>query len=62
MNDPFTLVGVTSSSVKLVSQSKEADSAAIHDVSFFPLPYCRGCGSSGLCIQHLSQALLSYTE
>lgn len=35
MNDPFTPVGVSSSSVKLVSQSKEADSAAIHDVSFF---------------------------
>lgn len=62
MNDPFTPVGVSSSSVKLVNQSKEADRAAIHDVSFFPLLYCRGCGSLGLCIQCLSQALLSYTE
>lgn len=35
MNDPSASVGVSSSSAKLVSWSEGADSAAIHDVSFF---------------------------
>lgn len=35
MNDPSAPVGVSSSSAKLVSWSEGADSAAIHDVSFF---------------------------
>lgn len=36
MNDPSALVGVSSSSAQLVSWSEGADSAAIHDASFFP--------------------------
>lgn len=51
MNDPFTLVDVSSCSENLVNPSKEADSAAIYDVSFSPLLFCRGRESPGLCIQ-----------